>query len=77
MSAVVVTKASIDASQPSSFSTVTLDDKYAVTHGRAFMNGTQALVRNLTAAEIVAQVQVAREDGAAAARAFASLPERW
>ena len=28
-----------------SLSTVTLDDKYALTEGRAFMNGTQALVR--------------------------------
>lgn len=25
--------------------TVTLDDKYALDHGRAFMNGVQALVR--------------------------------
>ena len=33
------------ASNPSSFSTVTLDDKYALSQGRAFMNGTQALVR--------------------------------
>ena len=33
------------ASSPSAFSTVTLDDKYAATHGRAFINGTQALVR--------------------------------
>ena len=33
------------ASSPSAFSTVTLDDKYAVMQGRAFMNGTQALVR--------------------------------
>ena len=45
MSAVVATKASIDAAQPSAFSPVTLDDKYTLTHGRAFMNGTQALVR--------------------------------
>ena len=36
---------SSDVSKPASFSTVTLDDKYALTQGRAFMNGTQALVR--------------------------------
>jgi indolepyruvate ferredoxin oxidoreductase len=30
---------------PSSFSTVTLDDKYLLDHGRAYMTGTQALVR--------------------------------
>ena len=33
------------ASAPSAVSSVTLDDKYALTQGRAFMNGTQALVR--------------------------------
>ena len=45
MSAVVANKVSSDTVQPSAFSAVTLDDKYAVTQGRAFMNGTQALVR--------------------------------
>ncbi len=40
---------------------ITLEDKYALSQGRVFLTGTQALVRNLTAAEIVAQVVLARQ----------------
>ena len=48
MSAVVANTARASSDVPvasSPFSTITLDDKYALAHGRAFMNGTQALVR--------------------------------
>ena len=40
---------------------VSLDDKYTLDKGRVFLTGTQALVRNLTSAEIIAQVLVARD----------------
>jgi len=45
LSAVSANPASADSVSPSAISSLSLDDKYTLTSGRVYLNGTQALVR--------------------------------
>ena len=59
---------------PQALETVTLDDKYSLEHGRAFMSGIQALVE---AADAAAPARCARRQNTALVSSAATAARRW